>query len=132
MISHALVLLKLPASPLNNNGYNLLVSRACTTVSVRLTSCGMIESLDRRSLSPIEAISMLHSSQFGLNDECRVTYPSISMEPDVSSTMRNSASMSDDLPAPVLRKPLAKLSTGGLLAYSPPNDSNLFSSSDAQ
>ena len=69
------MLLNLLASPLNNNGYNLLVSHVCAAIGVRLTSCGMMESLERRSLSPIEAISMLHSSQIGLKDERRDTLP---------------------------------------------------------
>ena len=66
MISCVAELLKLTALPLNNNGYGMLVSRACGIVFVRLTSCGMMDSLERRSLSPIAAISMLHNGQLGL------------------------------------------------------------------
>lgn len=88
----------------------MLVSRAYGVVNVQLTSCGMMDSLERRSLSPIAAISMLHNGQLGLRTNVtQLAHPSISIEPDVNSTMRNNASMRDDFPAPVLREESTKL-----------------------
>ena len=48
-------------------------------------TCGMMVSRDLRSISPIWLMSI----------------PSISIAPVVGSMMRNSARVSDDLPAPV-------------------------------
>ena len=64
-------------------GKILAVSLAWFRINV--ITCGMIVSLERRSCSPIVAISI----------------PSIKILPPALSRMRNKAKVRDDLPAPV-------------------------------
>jgi hypothetical protein len=63
----------------------------------------MIEILERRSLRPSVDISILQRVRTIVVASYAQTHPSIVIEPSDSSTIRKSASISDDFPAPVLR-----------------------------
>ena len=65
-----------------------------------------------------------------LSPSVEISTPSMLIEPDTNSTMRNNATMIDDFPAPVLNRTSSKYRSGVEPRDSPSNDAYFFTSLD--
>lgn len=94
----------------------------------------MIATFVRKSRSPICDMSTLHAKiQKADISRVKYTYSSMVIEPDVSSTIRNRASIKELLPAPVLEKEISHAASHfNADTNSPPDDSNFLATLNAE